>query len=317
MFTFIKRLQELIAQLKKNKGLWFTTLSIISVAGIFISMYVIMTMTDRVSEKVYTSMLGSYELKLDAKVENKYDEFKKIAAIIKQDKPLLEALETNNIAVVDAFKKSLNEEFLKSEFNSLSIDLISATNKDKPLRNTLNAVVSGKRTLSGVEVLENGVFFVYMVPLQKNEVVYGVLEIKESIHALRAQITKEGDEYLFLLDKKMLTFLSLEEKADKYKEVNENYTLKQVEYDTKFATTINTIDSETFEKFKQSGYVLDNNYFRVAKKITDINGVDVGLMVVGESIDVSGGFVNIAGDMTNTVTTVALGLVLSVILFLF
>ena len=115
----------------------------------------------------------------------------------------------------------------------------------------------------------------------------------------------------------MLLSLSLEEKADKYKEVNEDYTLKYVEYDTNFATTISGIDPVKFEKFKQLGYTLDENYFRVAKKITDINGVDVGFMVAGESIDASGGFVNIAGDMTNTVTTVALGLVISIILFLF
>jgi len=314
MFTFIKRLQELLAQLKKNKGLWFTTIFVVSIIGIFVCMYVIMTMTDRVSEKVYQSMFDSYELKLNAKVENKHEEFKKIATVIQQDEVLLDTLKANNTIVTDKVKKSLNEEFLKNGFSGLSVDLVSATNKDKPLRNTLNTVLSSKRTLFGVEVLDNGVFFVYLVPLQKNEIVYGILEIKESVHTFKTQLTREGSQYLFLLDKKMLSSLSLEEKADKYKEVNENYVLKQVEYNTKFASTINEVD---FEKIKQLKYALDSNYFRVVKKITDINGVDIGLMVAGESIDASGGFVNIAGDMTNTVTTVALGLVISIILFLF
>lgn len=314
MFTFIKRLQELLAQLKKNKGLWFTTLFVVSIIGIFVSMYIIMTMTDRVSEKVYQSMFDSYELKLNAKVENKQEEFKKIATVIQQDELLLSALEVNNTIVTDKLKKSLNEEFLKNGFEGLSVDFVSAANKDKPLRNTLNTVLSSKRTLFGVEVLDNGVFFVYLVPLQKNESVYGVLEIKESVHTFKTQLAREGSQYLFLLDKKMLSSLSLEEKADKYKEVNENYVLKQVEYNTKFASTINEVD---FEKIKQLKYALDSNYFRVVKKITDINGVDIGLMVTGENIDASGGFVNIAGDMTNTVTTVALGLVISIILFLF
>ncbi len=314
MFTFIKRLQELLAQLKKNKGLWFTTLFVVSIVGIFVSMYIIMTMTDRVSEKVYQSMFDSYELKLNAKVENKQEEFKKIATVIQLDEFLLSALEVNNTMVTDKLKKSLNEEFLKNGFEGLSVDFVSAANKDKPLRNTLNTVLSSKRTLFGVEVLDNGVFFVYLVPLQKNESVYGVLEIKESVHTFKTQLTREGSQYLFLLDKKMLSSLSLEEKADKYKEVNENYVLKQVEYNTKFASTINEVD---FEKIKQLKYALDSNYFRVVKKITDINGVDIGLMVTGENIDASGGFVNIAGDMTNTVTTVTLGLVISIILFLF
>jgi hypothetical protein len=273
-----------------------------------------MTMTDRVSEKVYQSMFDSYELKLNAKVENKQEEFKKIATVIQQDELLLSALEVNNTIVTDKLKKSLNEEFLKNGFAGLSVDFVSAANKDKPLRNTLNTIISSKRTLFGVEVLDNGVFFVYLVPLQKNESVYGVLEIKESVHTFKTQLAREGSQYLFLLDKKMLSSLSLEEKADKYKEVNENYVLKQVEYNTKFASTINEVD---FKKIKQLKYALDSNYFRVVKKITDINGVDIGLMVTGENIDASGGFVNIAGDMTNTVTTVALGLVISIILFLF
>ncbi|MGE0738116.1 hypothetical protein [Sulfurimonas sp.] len=314
MFTFIKRLQELLAHLKKHKGLWFTTLFVLSIIGIFISMYVIMTMTNRVSEKVYQSMFDSYELKLNTKIETKQEEFKKIAAVIAQDELLLGAIETNNSAVIEKFKKSLNEEFIKSGFTSLSVDFASVANREKPLRNTLNTIISSKRTLFGAEVLDNGAFFVYLIPLQKNEVVYGVLEIKESVHAFKIELTKEGSQYLFLLDRKMLPILSLEEKADKYKEINENYAIKQIEYNTKFASTINEVD---FEKIKQLKYGLDENYFRVVKKITDINGVDIGLMVSGESIDASGGFVNIAGDMTNTVTTVALGLVISIILFLF
>lgn len=314
MFTFIKRLQELLAHLRKHKGLWFTTLFVISVIGIFISMYVIMTMTDRVSQKVYQSMFDSYELKLNTKIETKQEEFKKIAAVIGQDAVLLSAIETNNVAVVEKFKKSLNEEFLKNGFTSLSVEFASVANKDKPLRNTLNTIISSKRTLFGTEVLDSGAFFVYLIPLQKNEVVYGVLEIKESVHAFKTELTKEGSQYLFLLDRKMLPILSLEEKTGKYKEINENYALKQDEYSTKFASTIGEVD---FEAMKQVKYALDGNYFRVVKKITDINGVDIGLMISGESIDVSGGFVNIAGDMTNTVTAVALGLVISIILFLF
>ncbi len=208
MFTFIKRLQELSAHLKKNKGLWFTTLFIMSVIGIFVSMYIIMTMTDRVSQKVYHSMFDNYNLKLNAKIENKQEEFKKIESVINQNEALLGAVESNNGVLLDKLKKSLNEEFLKNGFTGLSVDFIAVTNKDKPLRNTLNSVISGKKTLFGTEVLENGVFFVYMIPMQKNETVYGVLELRESIHSFRAQLMKEGSEYIFLLDKKMMPSLS-------------------------------------------------------------------------------------------------------------
>ena len=108
MFTFIKRLQELSAHLKKNKGLWFSILFVVSVIGIVVSMYIIMTMADRVSQKVHHNMLSSYELKLNAKIENKHEEFKKIETVIKQNELLLGALEANNGVLSDKLKKSLN-----------------------------------------------------------------------------------------------------------------------------------------------------------------------------------------------------------------
>ena len=60
MFSFIKKLQELFNKVKQNKGLWFTSISIISISGIMIFMYIILTMTETVKNEVYTSITGSY-----------------------------------------------------------------------------------------------------------------------------------------------------------------------------------------------------------------------------------------------------------------
>ncbi len=317
MFTFIKRLQELLAQLKKNKGLWFTTLSVVSISGIFICMYIITTMTDRVSKEVYQSMSKSYEQILNVKIENKKTEFEKILVAIRQNGALLNAIENNNNIAMTAVKDFLNEEFVKSGFMDLSIDIINVTNKDRVFRNAVNTVINSKRQLFGIEVLNEGVFVVYLLPLERDGSVYGVLEVKESIHSLRSDFVKQGSEYVFLLDKKMLPFISLEAKTGKYKEVNQEYTLENVRYDTKFAASMPTMDEKLYMQLLKDKYTIDQGYFKIVKKITDINGADVGLIIVGESTEVSGGFVNIADNMTNTVTTVALGLVISIILFLF
>lgn len=202
MFTFIKRLQELLAQLKKNKGLWFTTLSVVSISGIFICMYIITTMTDRVSKEVYQSMSKSYEQILNVKIENKKTEFEKILVAIRQNGALLNAIENNNNIAMTAVKDFLNEEFVKSGFMDLSIDIINVTNKDRVFRNAVNTVISSKRQLFGIEVLNEGVFVVYLLPLERDGSVYGVLEVKESIHSLRSDFVKQGSEYVFLLDKK-------------------------------------------------------------------------------------------------------------------
>lgn len=317
MFTFIKRLQELLAQLKKNKGLWFTTLSVVSISGIFICMYIITTMTDRVSQEVYQSMSKSYEQILDVKMDNKKTEFEKILVAIQQNGTLLNAIENNNTIAMEAVKNFLNEEFVKGGFVDLSIDIINVSNKDKVFRNAINTVISSKRSLFGIEVLNEGVFFTYLLPLARDGNIYGVLEVKESIHSLRGDFVKQSAEYVFLLDKKMLPFISLEAKTGKYKEVNQEYTLENVRYDTKFAASMSTMEEQVYTQFLKNKYAIDQGYFKILKKVTDINGSDIGLIIVGESTEVSGGFVNIADNMTNTVTTVALGLVISIILFLF
>lgn len=317
MFTFIKRLQELMVQLKKNKGLWFTTLSVVSISGIFICMYVITTMTDRVSQEVYQSMSKNYEQILDVKIDNKKTEFEKILVAIQQNGTLLNAIENNNSIAMTAVKNFLNEEFVKGGFTDLSIDIINVTNKDKVFRNAINTVISSKRSLFGIEVLNEGVFFTYLFPLARDGNIYGVLEVKESIHSLRSDFVKQGSEYVFLLDKKMLPFIALESKTGKYKEVNQEYTLENVRYDTKFAASMATMEEDIYTQFLKNKYAIDQGYFKILKKVTDINGADIGLIIVGESTEVSGGFVNIADNMTNTVTTVALGLVISIILFLF
>ncbi|MFA7084970.1 MAG: hypothetical protein WC141_10645, partial [Arcobacteraceae bacterium] len=303
MFTFIKMLQELFTKLKKNKGLWFTTLSIVSISGIFICMYIIMTMTDRVSKEVYKSMSESYERSLTVKLDNKKIEFEKILLTMQQNTTLLTAIENNNTVAMNEAKNLINEEYIKNSFTDLSIDIVNTTNKDRIFRNTINSVINTKRPLFGIEVLSEGAFFTYLLPLEKDGNIYGVLEIKESIHSLRNDFIKQGGEYVFLLNKSMLSFISLEARTGNFKEANQEYMIRSDRYNTKFASSISTMQDQKYEQFLKDKHIVDQGYFKISKKIIDINGADIGLIIVGESTDASGGFVNIADNMTNTVTT--------------
>jgi hypothetical protein len=317
MFTFIKRMQEFLAKLRKNKGLWFTTITTISIIGIFVCMYIIMTMTDRVSTEVYQSMAKTYELNLDNKLSMKQKQFYKMVIPILNNKALLNAIESNNIELMNQAKTQMNEELIKGGFLETSINFISTASKDQVFRNTINSIISGKMPLGGFEVLPDGVFIVYLYPLIKDGSVYGVIEIKDSIHLLRDLYLKENSEYTFILDKKMLSFIALENRTGKYKDVNQTYTLENARYDTRFAALLADIDEDSFKKFISQKFLVTEGYYRASKKVDDINGVEIGLIVVGESTDLEGGFVNIADNMTKTVTMVALGLIISIILFLF
>lgn len=317
MFTLIKRLQELLSKLKKNKGLWFTSLSVISISAIFLCMYIITTMTDKVSQEVYQSMSNTYELNLNSKLDEKQKQFQKLVIPILENQLLLNSIETNNKETMNQFQNRLNDEFLKAGFLDLNINFISTLSRDQIFRNTINSIITSKIPLFGSEVLTDGVFLVYLYPLIKDGNVFGVIEIKESIHNLKAMFAKENSEYTFILDKKILTFISLEAKTGKYKDVNQTFTIENTRYDSRFALLLSEINEDTFKVFLEKKYLVNDGYYRSLKKVTDINGVDIGFIVVGESTELSGGFVNIADNMTKQVTTVALGLIIAIILFLF
>jgi hypothetical protein len=262
-------------------------------------------------------MSNTYELNLSAKFEQKQKQFQKLVIPILQNQPLLNSVETNNKEIMNQFQNRLNDEFVKAGFLDLNISFISTLSRDQIFRNTINSIITSKMPIFGSEVLADGIFLVYLYPLIKDGNVFGVIEIKESIHNLRAMFTRENSEYTFILDKKMLTFISLESKTGKYKDVNQTYTIENTRYDTRFAGLLSEIKDDTFKIFLENKYLVADGYYRSVKKVTDINGVDIGLIIVGESTELSGGFVNIADNMTKQVTTVALGLIIAIILFLF
>ena len=78
MFSFIKAIQNLLGELKKKKGLWFTILSVLSIFGISLSMYLLTTMTSKIAEEVYANMSVAYKSNLEYKFEDKQKEFKRI-----------------------------------------------------------------------------------------------------------------------------------------------------------------------------------------------------------------------------------------------
>jgi len=166
-------------------------------------------------------------------------------------------------------------------------------------------------------VMSDGVFNTYLHPLVKDDIVYGVIEIKESIHNYKKVFDSINDEYVFMLDKKMLSQLAIEAKNGKYRDMVDEYVVAQTFYDTKFTATIPEMGTKGLETMLRNNYVIDGVYYRTYKTINDINGAEIGIVVLGEYVDKEDGFVNLADNMTKTVTTVALGLVISIMLFMF
>jgi hypothetical protein len=123
-----------------------------------------------------------------------------------------------------------------------------------------------------------------------------------------------GKEFVFILDKSQLVFMNLESKQGMTQDIDEKYKIFFHEYNSQFYTNLRKIN---LEKLQREKYAIDENYYTTYEETVDINGKSVGLFLIGEEAGSANSFVNITKNLIGSVTTVALGLVISLILFMF
>jgi len=317
MFSFIKKLQELLSKIKRNKALFFTSISVISISGIIIFMYMILSMTDSAKEKVYTSVTESYFKSLENILKDKKQKYLEVSEVILSNNKVLDAMEQNDMIFLDQYATKLNESFAKNELSSLIISFFPATNTTSAFRDTITSTIRAKSQISGIEVQQEGVFITLIQPVLVGEKFLGLIEIKQSIHSMKDDFEANNNNFVFLLDKKMLVKLSLQAKSGRYKDVVADYTVYQSVYDSRFYGKIIETGAELFAYERRVGYGEDGAYFRTYKKATDINGADIGLYAIGEGIEKNHGFLKIVKGVVNSIAAVSLGLVISILLFMF
>jgi hypothetical protein len=317
MFSLVKWLKSLLSNLKKKKGLWFTLLTTISIAGIALTLYLLTSMTQNVAKDVYVNMSKSYNTILHNRIGNKQEMYEKISIAIQSDSTLISAMSQNDINGVDSMLKIYNTNYKKNGYKDITLTFYSALNQLNQYRNAINSVLGSKNRLFGIEVLSEGIFIQLLEPVYDKDKFIGVLEIKEPITSLKKYYKINNQIFVFALDKKMISLLSIKAKQNKYDDLFEELKVQTANYDGKFVASILKDGEDQFKKLKKVGYVVDDLYYKTYVKASDINGVDIGVFIVGENIEGSGAFVNVVDNMTKQVTTVALGLVISILLFMF
>ena len=163
MFSFIKGLQTLLNALKKRKGLWFTILSVMSISGIFITLYLITSVTNTASAHVYEDISHTYKKNLDVRLLDKQKDYKNIVLALKSNDNFVTNL--NNTAISDAIIKKYNDNLMNNGFEGISIKYYSVVNQMNVFKNSINAVVNRKSSLYGIEVLLDGPNVVYLEPM--------------------------------------------------------------------------------------------------------------------------------------------------------
>jgi hypothetical protein len=315
MFSFIKTLQSLISNLKKKKGLWFTLLTLVAVLGISSSMYLLTTMTKGVAKEVYLNMSNTYKTTLDNKLDVVENDFRKIFVGLNANQNLQDNL--NDPTVINQIITAYQQNYNQAGFTNVSFDFYTTVNQINNYRTSVNSVITRRSSSFGVEILPNGPYLVSLNPIIDGENILGVVEIKQPLITLKADFETSNGIFVFLMEQKMLSNLSTEAKNGKYRDIFDELVVEEEAYDGQFFGNIIESGKEDFKQFKDEGYMVNDDYFKTYKKLSDINGTEIGYFVVGERVEGSGAFVNIVDNLTKTVTTVALGLVISILLFMF
>lgn len=316
MFSFIKALQNFFSNLKKKKGLWFTTLTVLSIIGISVSMYLLSNMTTSIAKEVYINMSSTYINNLEDKIEDKKNEYRRIILGLQTNDTFKDNL--NNKLVIDSILENYNKNLSEMGFGQITLSFYSITNQINQYKNIVNTVISRKTSSFGFEVLGDGPNIVYLFPIIIDSSVVGVVEIKENIISLKNDIERSKQTiFLFLLQEKMMNNLSDDLKNRRYRLIVDGLRVEEQKYDSSLVSNVAEGGQEEIKELKNNGYLVNDVYFKTYKEVVDVNGVTIGYIIMAEKVHGSNGFVNIVDNMTKSVTLVSLGLVISILLFMF
>jgi hypothetical protein len=304
MFSFIKWFGSLIENAKKKKGLWFTLLTSISLMGIFASLYFVSFLVSDVAQKTYENQKNHYVLGFKNKIisENAY---------------------TEAVAIAIAKNKDIADEFFSSEDNVAE----NIKKKSKAIEDKINSSL-GKKSLSisyeegkkankivGIDITKNGAVFKSSVPmLDKNGTIVNIV-LTKYIDTLVENYKKEDKEFAFLLSESSSHKIDRELKKSAYTSYHDKFYIKSSAYNKTFVEQLKSVDFGG--KLEENGFIKDSKYFYVYQKVYDIDGDYAGLAFVAEQVKDDNSFVNLVKNLVNSVTMVALGLIVSMLLFLF
>lgn len=317
MFSFLKFIQSIANRLKKNKGLWFTILTVLSVLGIFISITLINTMTTNVADKIYMKVHRDSANFLENALETHYDSLLSVGGVVAIYPQIIQNIKTKS-------DKSINDILMQAQqsINSrVNIDPVKLNYYATSYKATksenfkyANLAMETSTSVTGIVVNKEGVRIIAITPVMDANKTIGAIEVSQSIVTLKNDFEKAGKEFAFILDKSQLVFIDLVYKQGMLQDINDQYKIFFHNYNSQFYTSFKKVNLDLLQRKK---YFVNNLYYITYDNATDIDGKEVGLFIIGESTKNANSFVNITKNLISSVTTVAIGLVISLILFMF
>ena len=317
MFSFIKFIQSILSKLKGNKGIWFTVLTVSSVLGVLISISLMNMMSSDVAKKTYMQVHKVDTIQLQNILDNRYDSLLSIAGVVSVHPDILANIKTKSDTSINDIllntEKSINK---RVHSEPISVRYYASDYEATKSENFKYAdlAMETKTSITGMVINKTGLRIIAITPVEDGNTTLGAIEISQDIVVVKNDFEKLGKEFSFILDKAQLVFIALGAKQGNLQDIGEKYKIFFHKYDPQFFTNIRNIDLELIQREK---FHVNAKYFTTVDEAVDIDGKIVGLFVLGENSTNANSFVNITQNLISSVTTVALGLVISLILFMF
>ena len=280
-------------------------------------MYLINSMTHNVAEKIYLKIHKVNSIQLENVFEEKYNMLSSLGGLISKYPVIVANIKTKS----DKSVNMLISQIQKTINDSLTNDSIELHYYAKEFTSTggvdydyADVVMRSGSSINGIVVNKEGVKIINITPIVDANKTIGAIEVEEDISFVRNNIEKFGKEFVFLLDKVQVAQIDLEHKQGQLEDIGERYKIFFHDYDPNFYTYLKNIDIDTL---LQNKYHVDKSYYINSVEAIDIDGKRIGVFVMGEQGLEEDSFVKITQDLIKSVTTVALGLVISLILFMF
>jgi len=317
MFSFFNFLQTIEGKLKRNKGLWFTTLSVVSILGILISISVINIMTSDVSHKTYMQVHRVDTRQLENILDTKYNTLLSIGGVVALNQTIVKNIQSkSDQSINDILKNTADTINEKVNVDPININYY-ATDFDAELSENsqyAELVINSNTSVTGIVVNKKGVRLIAITPVLDNNITIGAIEISQDVSSIKNEFEKLGKEFAFIVNKTQLVFMDLSAKQGNLQDINDNYKIFFHNYSSQFYTNLTKVD---FELLQSEKYVINSRYYITSDEAVNIDGKPVGIFAIGEASENASSFVNITKNLINSVTTVALGLIISLILFMF
>lgn len=304
MFSFIKWFGALIEDAKKKKGLWFTLLTTFSLMGIFVSLYFVNFLVSDVAQKTYENQKNQYVLAFKNKIftQNEYTEA--LALSISKNKDIANhffSFDENSSRHIKEKRRQIEDKIntaLGEKIVSISFEEVSKQTK-----------------IIGLDMTKEGATFKSKVPMiDKNGTITSVV-IDKKIESLVANYKRERKEFAFFLNEGSINKIDREFKKSSYESYHDKFYIKSSAYNKTFIDQLKSVDFSG--KLEENGFIKDSKYFYVYQKIYDVDGDAIGLAFIADEVKDDNSFVNLVKNLVNSVTMVALGLIVSMLLFLF